>query len=125
MSGNPVAPKTERSDFSPTCRHAMHPLSETLQQIENFSPRDGDWRPLDALLEELWASGDLRLDVLPVLFGVFERFPEDDGAGVLWSIVHGIEALPFDYVPALQQSHRRSPSLMSDIMLSRAANAQG
>lgn len=102
----------------------MRSLSETLQQIEHFSPRDGDWRPLDALLDELWASGDVGADVLPVLFGVFERFPEDDGAGVLWSIVHGIEALPIDYVPALRQSHQRNPSLMSDIMLSRAGNAQ-
>lgn len=102
----------------------MRSLSETLQQIENFSSRDGDWRPLDLLLEEVWASSDLPPEVLPVVFGIFERFPEDDGAGVLWSIVHGVEALSLDYVPALQQSHRRRPSLMSDIMLSRAVNAQ-
>lgn len=26
------------------------------------------------------------------LLGVFERFPEDDGFGVFWSIVHCLEA---------------------------------
>ena len=103
----------------------MRTHSEILKDIKAFSSLDGDWRGLDALLNELWDSGTPQPDALPILFGVFERFPEDDGAGVFWAIVHGVEGLPLDYEPALQVSHQRCPSLMSEIMMRRLANARG
>jgi hypothetical protein len=56
---------------------------------------------------------------LPVLFGVFERFPDTDGAGVLWSIVHGVESLGCDYEQPLRESLGRSGSEMAEIMLDR------
>lgn len=83
----------------------------------------GNWRPLDDLLDELWSRG-LAAGSLPILFGVFERFPEDDGAGVLWSIVHGIESLPIDYEPALRESLRRKSSFMGRAMLERVVKAK-
>lgn len=89
-----------------------------ISDIEAFSPEGGDWRGLDFLLEELWEAGVLEEHLLTLL-GVFERFPTEDGAGVLWGIVHGIEASPFDYEAPLQRSIDRQPSFMGNLMLQR------
>ena len=89
-----------------------------LRDIDAFAPANGEWRALDDLLAELWAAG-VREGHLPVLFRVFERYPEEDGAGVLWSIVHGIEGLAIDYEGALRESLCRQPSFMGKIMLQR------
>ena len=88
-----------------------------LAEIETFQPR-GDWRPLDHLLDELWTLG-VSADDADALFCVFERFPDDDGAGLLWSIVHGLESRAFDYEPALRRSLARRPCMMGEIMLDR------
>lgn len=102
----------------------MRDADDILRDIERFRPVDGVWLPLDGLLDELWNAG-VPAHALPALFGVFERFPDDDGAGVLWSIVHGVEALDFDYEPALRASLARRPSLMGGIMLGRLERAKG
>jgi hypothetical protein len=94
------------------------PVDNILRDIESFRPADGVWLPLDDLLAELWEAG-VPVRALPILFGAFERFPEDDGAGVLWSIVHGIEGLELDYEQALRESLARQPSDMGKIMLGR------
>jgi hypothetical protein len=96
----------------------MRPVFDILQDIENFSPVDGVWLPLDGLLEELWTSG-VHQEHIAALFRVFERFPDQDGAGVLWSIVHGVEALPFEYETGLRESMARTPSFMGGVMLKR------
>lgn len=103
----------------------MRSHSEILKDIAQFEPVACMWLPLDDLLNELWLVGQPPIDALPILFGVFERFPEDDGAGVFWSIVHGVEALPYNYEPLLQESHGRTPSEMSKVMLVRLANSPG
>ena len=56
------------------------------------------------------------------MLGVFERFPDTDGAGVFWSIVHGLEVLP-SYEAQLLTSVRRVPSDMGVTMLGRLLNA--
>lgn len=43
------------------------------------------------------------------LFGIFERFPEEDGYGVYWSVLHGLERRG-DFEESLLASLRRSPS---------------
>ena len=101
----------------------MRQPSQILLDIARFQPSDGLWLPLDHLLDELWSVGTPPLESIPVLFGVFERFPHEDGAGVLWSIVHGVESLPYDYEDLLRESHRRVPSEMAEVMLIRLANA--
>ena len=98
------------------------PAFAVLKDIEEFAPIGGDWRRLDDLLDELWSEG-VSEGQLPILFRVFERFPEEDGAGVLWSIVHGVEGLPFDYEAFLRQSMARQPSFMGDVMLKRLEKA--
>jgi hypothetical protein len=58
------------------------PIFTVLRDIQEFSPVEGNWRRLDELLDELWSAGATE-GSLPILFGVFERFPQEDGAGVL------------------------------------------
>ena len=69
------------------------PTAEILKDIEAFRPTDGIWLPLDPLLFELWDAGVTASD-LPALFAVFERFPEDDGAGVLAAIETRVDSRP-------------------------------
>jgi hypothetical protein len=100
----------------------MRTSVEVLRDIANFYPTGGAWLALEGLLDELWPLGVVA-DSLPILFGVFERFPKDDGAGVLWSIVHGVESLPIPYRSALLASYARAPSEMGRIMLDRLARS--
>lgn len=93
-------------------------VSEILQDIKEFRPLDGCWLPLDDLFVELWAA-PVPENALPTFFRVFERFPDDDGAGVLWGVVHGIESLTIDYEIPLRDSLARQPSQMGKIMLGR------
>jgi len=96
--------------------------AEALAKIASFAPVDGYWRPLDDLLAQLWSVG-VSAECLPVLFGVFERYPDEDGAGVLWSILHGVEALEFSYEQPLRDSLSRKSSFMGRIMLERLERA--
>jgi hypothetical protein len=96
---------------------------EILNDIDSFAAENGNWLGLERLLEELWGVGVPAAD-LPALFRVFERFPEDDGSGVLWSIVHGVESLPFNYEHALRASMARQPSFMGRVMLKRLEKAK-
>ena len=98
------------------------PTEEILADIDAFHPLDGFWRPLDDLLAELWSAG-VPSAAFPVLLRVFDRFPEEDGAGVFWSIVHGLESLP-DYEPALRASAAAAPAEFKQIMLDRIARAR-
>lgn len=91
---------------------------DILRVVESFHPVDGDRRALDTLLGELCSAG-VPAHALPALFGVFERFPDDDGSGVPWSIVHGIEALDVDYEQPLRDSLARRRSQMGEVMLGR------
>ena len=88
---------------------------QILADIDAFRPSNGNWLPLDALIAELWSVGVTERAILR-LFDVFERFPKDDGAGVLWSILHGVEHLDFDYGDSLRASIARQPSLMGGII---------
>jgi hypothetical protein len=101
----------------------MRTERQILDDIAAFSPRDGVWRPLDELLRELWAVTPTS-NALPVLFGVFERFPDEDGAGVLWSIVHGVEHAFSAYEPELRESLARVPSAMGAILLRRLLRSE-
>ena len=96
-------------------------MPRTTQQIihdmDGFAPIDGSWRRLDDLVGELFQQS-VTAEGITAALRVFERFPTGDGAGVLWSIVHGLESLP-DYEPHLVASVRRRPSEPGVIMLHR------
>ena len=93
--------------------------TQILQDIDNFKPSsDGNWLALESLLAELWET-EISERCLDTLFRVFERFPEEDGAGVFWSIVHGVEATDLKYDATLQQSLERQPSEFGELMRNR------
>jgi|SRR5450631_771687 len=90
-------------------------------RIRAFQPVAGDWRPLDRLLAEL-SPNELNEDTIGVLISLFERYPTDDGAGVLWGIVHHLEAIG-GYEHQLIRSLATAPSEMGVIMVNRMLNA--
>lgn len=91
-----------------------------LSEIDQFEPSpEGDWTGLDALLDELWQTTEVSEACLPVLFRVFERYPDDPSEGVCWGIVHGIEATGLDYEQRLRESLARQPSELGETMLDR------
>ncbi|MNL49207.1 hypothetical protein D3C87_1721230 [compost metagenome] len=96
---------------------------EIAAEIGQFYPTDGNWLALEALLEELWAAGP-SAHCLPALFTIFERFPNEDGAGVFWSILHGLEHLGLPYEKELRESLARQESEMGAVMLSRLEKAK-
>jgi len=96
------------------------PQNEILSDIDQFEPGpEGDWLRLDALLGELWLTTEVTETCLPVLFRVFERFPDDPSGGVCWGILHGIESANIDYERQLRESLLRQPSHLAQIMLRR------
>jgi hypothetical protein len=97
------------------------PASEIIVDLEEFQPADGNWLRLEHLLAELFQSGAANAGV-ETLLRIFERFPNEDGAGVFWSIVHGLESL-VGYEAFLVESIRRAPSDFGLMMLSRLINA--
>ncbi|BEP56463.1 hypothetical protein GmRootV118_37070 [Variovorax sp. V118] len=95
--------------------------SEIAHDIANFAPpEDGSWRHLDSLLDELWRAGSPE-QAMPEMLSVFERYPEEDGYGVMWTIVHGLESLP-NYQPELLRSLARQPSELGIAMVGRILN---
>jgi hypothetical protein len=97
-------------------------ITSIARDIAKFAPTgDGNWRRLDELLDELWQAGEPE-QAIPEMLGVFERYPEEDGYGVMWSIVHGLEKLP-NYEPALLASLARQPSELGITMVGRMLNA--
>lgn len=98
----------------------MRNIENILRDIDTFKPENGNWIILDNLLDELWATGHPELGIVNML-NVLERFPEEDGAGVLWSIVHGLEQIE-GYEEQLLASLYRQPSQLSVIMVHRIEN---
>lgn len=95
-------------------------VAQIVADIGTFQPAGGNWRPLDSLLGELWATGAASRHVTDLL-AVLERFPDEHGGGVLWSVVHGVESLP-GYEPELVRSVRRKPSELGVTMVGRLLN---
>jgi hypothetical protein len=99
------------------------PVDQILSDIDAFQPIEGNWLPLNDLLTELW-SVVVPQSAIPVLLHVFERFPDEDGAGVLWGIVHGLESLP-GYESLLLESAESRPTPFKRIMVDRLRRSAG
>jgi hypothetical protein len=70
---------------------------------------------------DCYFSSENAAEHLGVWFRLYERFPEDDGYGVFWTILHGIEATP-EYEPLIVESVRRYPSQFPLLMVNRQLN---
>ncbi|MDJ0367914.1 Con-6 family protein [Hymenobacter sp. H14-R3] len=101
----------------------MRPTSVILQDIKKFQPTaDGNWFTLHELVQELWTEDEGPAEALVPLFRLLERFPEDESAGVLWGVLHGIESYP-NYETELVQSLQRHPTDLTVTMVHRMANS--
>ena len=89
--------------------------------IREFLPKDDSFVELEGFFEAAFSSAD-PTNYYDAIFNLFERFPEDDGSGVFWSALHGMEHVG-GYEVKLKQYHRRWPNIMTNIMLQRIANA--
>jgi hypothetical protein len=101
----------------------MRSVPAILRDIESFQPtEDGNWLVLDSLLQELWTEKKGPPEALVPLFQLLERFPEDESAGVLWTVLHGIESYP-QYETELVESLHRHPTDITVTMVHRIANS--
>lgn len=92
-----------------------------INSISNFDPFTSEWIELDHLLDKLCHTGEQNKHI-GELFKVFERFPNADGDGVLWSFIHALESIQ-NYEGELLKSLQTQPSDMGLIMLNRIKNS--
>ncbi|WP_422929150.1 hypothetical protein [Singulisphaera sp. PoT] len=97
------------------------PPEVLIAAIRDFEPDDGNWLALNGLLDELTRS-EAGGRGIEAMLSLLEKYPADDGTGVFWSIVHGVESLA-GYEPALVESVRRTPAEFSVLMVGRMLNA--
>jgi hypothetical protein len=95
--------------------------ADIAHDIATFVPKEDNWLALEGLVAELWQTGHAK-QAIPELLSVFERYPEEEGLGVVWSVLHGLEALP-NYEPELLRSLARQPSEFGVRMVGRLLNA--
>ena len=93
------------------------------QSIREYKPIDGSFIELERLFEQAFSSIDPRV-YYDAIFNLFERYPDEDGAGVFWSAIHGVEHTG-DYEEKLLVYFRRYPTLMTRTMLRRLQNSGG
>lgn len=98
----------------------MTQVKEIIAEINSYESDDGNWLRLDELATELWESGKPEFGINSLL-GLFEKYPTEDGAGVFWTILHGIETL--NYEKELYESLIRKPTHITIIMLKRIENS--
>jgi hypothetical protein len=96
-------------------------VNSVADKIRSFETAAGDWRPLDSLLTQCFTApvGTQEIDAV---FMLFERYPEEDGAGVFWSAIHGLEAVG-GYEDRLKSSLARAPSSSAVALAIRIINA--
>ncbi|WP_129139595.1 hypothetical protein [Modicisalibacter coralii] len=94
---------------------------ELANRIAEFEPQDGNWLPLEELLQRALLAADMQV-YYPAIFRLFERYPDEDGAGVFWTALHGMEDAG-GYEKDLLESFQRSPSEMTETILLRLRNS--
>lgn len=107
------------------CFRVMNPEVQkaiaTLDGITSVDDPD-ELQRLDNAVQQLFISEGAEHGI-DALLRVLERFPDKDGYGIFWSILHGLESLP-KYEVRLLESVRRQPSLFSLLMINRMLNAR-
>ncbi len=101
-------------------RDIRHVVAD-IDALAPVNPDDLDLDRLQALADEFFSLAEASV-YLDVWFRLYERFPESDGHGVFWSILHGIESQPGSdkFVIA---SVRRKPTHFPVLMINRMLNA--
>ncbi|WNB76345.1 hypothetical protein [Methylomonas koyamae] len=99
-------------------------IESVIRQLQDFEPGDDVTADI-ARIYEILTDFDLmpnRERAIGVLFGVLERFPEND-FGSPGPLVHALEAIP-GYEPFLAESLRRQPTELSVWVVNRILNSE-
>jgi hypothetical protein len=76
---------------------------------------------IDRLIAELFATEQPDQGTA-ILFQIFERFPNEDGYGGFWAVLHALERIS-GYENSLVDSVRWQPSSFAVLMINRLLNA--
>jgi hypothetical protein len=98
-------------------------LENTLVQLDGFNSDEDESQlnNLDRLIEELSSQSVISPQVFESLFKIFERFPDSDGYGLFWGILHFIESRQ-GYESLLIESVLHKPSQFNLLMINRLIN---
>jgi hypothetical protein len=98
-------------------------VQNIIANLDNISSVEDpdELQKLEHNLNQLLASENPELGI-DALLRVFERFPDKDGYGIFWSILHSLESLP-GYEGTLVESVRRQPSEFGLLMVGRLLNS--
>ena len=100
--------------------NTAHHIIAAIDSIASVDQPDS-LQKIQQALDTLFTSPHPEIGI-DALFRVLERFPDSDGFGVFWSILHGLEALP-NYETRLIQSVQQQPMEFNLIMINRLLNA--
>ena len=102
----------------------MNTAEDPIAAIDGITAVDdvGQLQVLEAALDQLFQS-PLPERGVETLFRLFERFPDDDGYGIFWTVLHGIEDQA-NYGPLLKASLRRVPVTFNLLMVNRLLNSR-
>ncbi len=104
---------------SESSKHVPQTLEEKLARITLLD--DSQVEQLEAVVEHLGECAYTSSEI-ESLFRLFERFPESDGFGTFWGILHFLETCD-SYETLLVQSVRRTPSEFGLLMVNRLMNS--
>ncbi len=97
----------------------MKSIEEIIKALKSYTPINDNWEDLDILIDKACSTKDT--NIIKPLLSLFERYPEHDGYGAFWSIVHGLEGIG-NYEVQLANSVLSKPHEMSIMMLNRMIN---
>jgi hypothetical protein len=95
------------------------PVVERLDRVSSAED-ESQLEELDSIIQSLTPS-ECGVPEFEALLRIFERFPESDGFGIFWSIVHFLEGCT-GYEPSLLSSVRRAPADFNVMMIHRQLN---
>ncbi len=101
----------------------MNDYQEAIAAIDSVASVDdtGELQKLEAALATLFQLPQPERGI-ETLFHLYERFPNDDGYGAFWTVLHRLEKLP-GYEPFLKASVQRVPMEFNLRMVSRILNS--
>lgn len=97
------------------------PLVKVLQSFKD-PQSESQLRALDLAVQAIDCASCTQAE-FHALLSIFERFPEQDGYGVFWGIIHALEACD-GYESELLASVQRKPCEFNVRMVNRLLNAE-
>lgn len=92
-------------------------VHELIHELERFQPEEENWLPLDDLIQEIILT-QAPHEAIDAMLGLFERYPDEDGYGIFWTMLREIEHF-LGYEGHVFDSLRRQPSMFAVLMVGR------